>query len=452
MHSKQFNYFSVFLLIIVFCNFFHLFNFFVFPIRKFSIIPNLVIEMNIYFFFIPCLFLFIIYKNLIIKVDKIIFYFLFLFIYYLGKEYLYTNSLYFLDLKNPNAIITINFINLIVGYFLISLIIKNIESEKIYLSLKISFILFSFLLVYYSVVTRFFLYIFIEENNHIALDFIVKINFYEIIFSISQWFRDQSTFTSNAILYSYSLLFFLIFEYSKYLKEKIIYFILYCLIFYIYFDFSHSRSGFILFLMNFLYFFFNIYNSKIYRSALLILLLLFTLFSFIQLDKIFNEKFNSIKISYNIVNNINNFDKYTFNKEEIKKTNPLIKSYGEIESNIVRIGTIHQIFKAFFDDKKKITFGMTAKEAFEIKLLNYSNHSLLIYLVCIFGLPITLLSGYSLFYLIGIKKFKKNQTIFLVTFLIITLLMSEKIYSYYSIIIYLLLNKNINLGKLNEKN
>ena len=81
-------------------------------------------------------FLFLIYKNQIIKVDKVLFYFLFLFIYYLVKEYLYTNSLYFLDNSNPYATITVNFINLIAGYFLISLIIKNIESEKFLFKFK----------------------------------------------------------------------------------------------------------------------------------------------------------------------------------------------------------------------------------------------------------------------------------------------------------------------------
>ena len=176
------------------------------------------------------------------------------------------------------------------------------------------------------------------------------------------------------------------------------------------------------------------------------------LFTFTQSVKNFSQNLNLIKISYNIIHNINNFDKYTFNKEEIKKTNPLIKSYGEIESNISRIGSIYQIFKALFNDKKKLIFGMTAKEAFEAKALNYSNHSLLIYLGSIFGLPIFLISICFLFYLIGIEKLKKNQIIFLLTFLIIVLLVHEKIYSYYSIVIYFLLNKNINLGKLNEKN
>ena len=452
MYSKQFNYFIVFLLIIVFCNFFHLFNFFIFPIRKFSIIPNLVVEMNIYFFLIPCLLLFIIHKNLIIKVDKVIFYFLFLFIYYLGKEYLYTNNLYFLDLTNPNAIITINFINLIVGYFLINLIIKNIEPEKIYLSLKISFILFSFLLIFYFISTEMFFSIFIDGNNYILYDFIIKINIYEYIRSMSLLFREQPTFTSNSILYAYAILFFSIFEYSKYQKQKIFFFIIYFLVSCIYLSYSNSRSGSIILILASIYFFYNVYNSKLYRLALLIFLPLLILFTFTQSVKNFSQNFNLIKISYNIIHNINNFDKYTFNKEEIKKTNPLIKSYGEIESNISRIGSIYQIFKALFNDKKKLIFGMTAKEAFEAKALNYSNHSLLIYLGSIFGLPIFLLSICFLFYLIGIEKLKKNQIIFLLTFLIIVLLVHEKIYSYYSIVIYFLLNKNINLGKLNEKN
>ena len=196
----------------------------------------------------------------------------------------------------------------------------------------------------------------------------------------------------------------------------------------------------------------NIIDDRTYRSVSLVLLIIIFIFSYNHLTKTISNQFNSIKISTDILNQTDNLDTYSFDEDEIKRNYPGLQSYGEIESNIIRIGTIYQISEKFLNDKKKIIFGMSAKEAFDSKILNYSNHSLLIYLISIFGLFIFIISIYFLIFLIGLKKFKKNQSFFLLTFLLILILMNDKVYSYYSIIIYLLLNKNINLTKLNEKN
>lgn len=437
MFNKKINYFSVFLLVLIICNFFHIFNYFTFPIKRFVFIPNLTVDMNIYFFLVPCIFLFLIHKKIIFKNDKVLFYFVCIFAYYLIKEYLYTGSFYFLNLTGPYSLMTINFINLIVGYYLIIWIFKNIDLKKISLSIKITFILFSILLIYYILVANLF---------------VIQFNFQDSSWKLTDWFRGQSTFTSNSILYAYSFLFFITFEFSKYKKDKFIYFIVYCLIFYFYLDYNHSRSGLIIFILIFLYFFLNIIDDRTYRSVSLVLLIIIFIFSYNHLTKTISNQFNSIKISTDILNQTDNLDTYSFDEDEIKRNYPGLQSYGEIESNIIRIGTIYQISEKFLNDKKKIIFGMSAKEAFDSKILNYSNHSLLIYLISIFGLFIFIISIYFLIFLIGLKKFKKNQSFFLLTFLLILILMNDKVYSYYSIIIYLLLNKNINLTKLNEKN
>ncbi len=436
MYNKKPNYFSFFLIVLIICNFFHLFNYFIFPIKKSYLIPNLVIEMNTYFFLVLYIFLILIHKNRIFKADKVLFYLVCIFAYYLIKEFLYTDSFYFLNLTDPYSLMTINFINLITGYYLINWIFKNIDLKSLSLSIKITFVLFSILLIYYTLVANLF---------------IIQFNFQDSSWKLTDWFRGQQTLTSNAILYAYSFLFFLTFEFTSYKKEKIIYFVVYCLIFYLYSDYSLSRTGLIIFILTSLYFFFNIYD-RAYRLVFSISLVIIFFFSYNPLIKIINHTFNEIKISKNILEQINNLKSFSYDEDEIKKIYPDVKRFGEIESNIIRIGTIYQISEKFLSDKKKIIFGISAKEAFQIKVLGYSNHSLLIYLFSIFGLFISIISIYFLFFLIGFKKLKKNQTFFLLTFLLIVILMDDKIYSYYSIIIYLLLNKNINLTKLNEKN
>ena len=169
-------------------------------------IPNLVIEMNTYFFLVLYIFLILIHKNRIFRADKVLFYLVCIFAYYLIKEFLYTDSFYFLNLTDPYSLMTINFINLIAGYYLINWIFKNIDLKSLSLSIKITFVLFSILLIYYTLVANLF---------------IIQFNFQDSSWKLTDWFRGQQTLTSNAILYAYSFLFFLTFEFSSYKKKSL---------------------------------------------------------------------------------------------------------------------------------------------------------------------------------------------------------------------------------------
>lgn len=453
MKPKINNFLLTSLLVLIFANFFHIYNYFIFPLRATKYIPNLVVEIN-YYFFIIIFFLFFFLKKISfsIKDYNINYYFIFLFLYYLIIEFLYSKNFYFLNFHNPYSIMTINYINLILGYFLFSFLFENINIKQFSFVVKVNFMLFSILLIFYIITTKIFFFTFIDNDNQFFYDIIINLKNYDFIWNFSYWLREQKTFTSNTIIYAFSFLYLLTFETSKYKLEKFAYLILYLLIFKFYNDFSNSRSALLIFLITISYFAVNISSNIQYRKILIIFIsIIFILFAqkiFIK----FSQKISTFNISITEFYEVEDFDNYEFDKNKLKEKNPNIESFGEIESDIVRFGTAILIFKNLLSDFQYILFGASIRSTLEIKVLNYSSHSILINFISSSGLVLFLVTIYFFTRKIGLKKFMNNSTYFLIVFLLIAFLFDDKFYSYYSIIIYFLVNKNINFTKLNEKN
>lgn len=442
------NKITIFLFFLIISNFFHSFNFFIFTIREsVNFIPNLVVEMNYFFFLLPFIILVLIKKKIFIK-DKIFFYFLFFLIYVFIIEFLYSKNLSFLDLTRPNSIMTINLINMSLGYFLFHNMIKMNDGECLNISIKMAFIFFCIIMLYYSIINL--LFVFLQPNS---LAFSKLANYPNLSFFLFKIINPVTKFNNNAIFWTFSFLFFLVFEVTKNKKEKIIYLILFLICFLFYYKYNSSRSAILVFFIVVFYILRNFFNRSIfYKKILAGIIVLFIFILSIKYKDNIVEKFYSINLAIKIINNNDNLTEYQFDENEIKKKNTNISSYGSLQSNIVRFGTIQETVKVFFSKPRFIIFGMSSNNSLNIKVAGYSNHSFLVIFITSYGLLIfTLIISFFLKG-IGLKKFKFLKTYFFLLFLLLTMVFEEKFYSYYSIVIYYLINKDISSKNKYEKN
>lgn len=448
MILKLRNIISFLLIFIIISNFFHIYNWFIFPIKNLKYVPNLNVEMNLYFFIIS-FFLFIFIKKKIFIVDKTLIYFILIFIYALIIEFSYSKNFNFIDTTNPHSTMFINFINMIIGYYLCVYIIKYIEIEKIKLAIILSFGLFCALFIFYIFAVKIFIFIFIDGNDNFLYSQLLKTNLFDLLWDFSNLLREKKTFISNSILHVFSLVFVLNFKLTKSNLIKIFYLIIFLILFISYNSISDSRSSILILSLVMTYFFLD-FLGKYYTRKFLILLLgcIISLSAIFVFPKILNQYH-----IYKLVNdNTHQILVDEFDEDSYKKAYPGLQSYGEIESSYVRIATTTMLVKAFFSETKNIIFGMSSTKASQTQIGGFSSHSLLINFIVSYGAIISLLSLILFLKSIGIKKFKKTSTYFFLIFLIMVMLFHDKYYSYYSIIIYFLVNKNITLKKLYEKN
>ena len=130
---------------------------------------------------------------------------------------------------------TLNFINLILGYLVFNFIFNNFEKKQLDLVVKISFILFVFVLIFYSVdKIKIFNSIFLENENHSLFDLIYISPLYEYLWNLFFGLKELRLFSSNSIFWTFSFLFLMVFEESNTKKNIILFFLIYLIIFYFY--------------------------------------------------------------------------------------------------------------------------------------------------------------------------------------------------------------------------
>jgi len=312
---------------------------------------------------------------------------------------------------------------IVISYYIIGYLFENIAIEKIYLSLKLTFIFFSFIILFYS-----FSLIYFEQ--------LYRSNFFSIL-NLSE--VKESFFTNKIIMPIYSFLFYLTIKLTKKNSHKLILSLIFIFNFFLYFNLTYSRIAFVILVLTTLFLFYdNFKKRKKILWSILILLIVFT-FSFEKFSKKISKEIFLFKSFSEIINNDQNL---VFNENLYKKQNLNALHFGSVESSTVRYGAIIYLFKKMTSKFENIIFGMSYNETMNLKVNGYSIHSFLLSFIFSYGLIIFFTTLILFFWGIGKKNFRYSHVYYCLIYLAIVTLFYDKTYSYYVFITYILLNND----------
>ena len=422
MKSKSHNHFLFFLIFFLILNLFHFYNFFIFPFGKTNFLTSIPLDQNIYFFVI--IFFIFFHQKSLLYFDKTLLYMILILIYSFLLEFRYEKNFLFLD--NNYSYYREMFRHLtkiVISYYIIGYLFENIAVKKIHLSIKLTFIFFSLIILFYS-----FSIIYFEQ--------LYRSNFFSFL-NLSE--VQESSFTNNIMISIYSFLFYLTIKLTKKNSHKLIFSLIFILIFLFYFNLTSSRTGFVILVLTIFFLFYdNLKKKKKILWSILILLIVFS-FSFERFSKKISKEILIFKSVSEIINNDENL---VFNENLYKKQNLNELDFGSVESSTVRYGTIIYLFKKMTSKFENMIFGISYNETMNLKVNGYSLHSLVLSFIFSYGLVIFLTTLILFFLGIGKKNFRYSHVYYCLIYLAIITLSYDKMYSHYVFIIYILLNND----------